>query len=194
MDQHHSASSRENLASFLGWFLFACQALALSVEVFLHRSSTFGRRYIGLQAGMAVLLIIFYPVFWTGHDPRPMLGFLIAFLFMNLMARISRVLRRREVEDGHSLYSGYPRIMRFTGRVSELTVKRGIEPFLVFFTGIFILPVNQPLGSYLMLAAFGLFTSVNMGLAFERTRAIEMHDAYLEQRSLAEQLRDMRDD
>lgn len=192
MNQEPSPSSREVFATFVGWFLVVCQALALSVEVFLHRSRTFGLRYFGIQAGVAVLIIFVYTAFWPHHDARPLLGFLGAFLVMGMLARLGSSSRRRPGDVRHSFYSGYPRIMRFTGRCSELTVKRGFEPAIVFGIGVFTLSSSEPLGSYLMLAAVGLLVSVHMGAEYERRRALDMYDAYIEQRNLAERFRDLR--
>lgn len=191
MDRDPSLSGREQFSTFVSWSLFVCQALAVSVEVFLHRSRSFGERYMGLQAGAAILVIFFYPVFWPEHDATPMVGFLFAYLAMCAIVRVCVVTRRRGSEPQHTHYTGRPRIMRITGRLSELTVKRGVEPMLLFLSGVFTLPASEPLGSYLMLAAFGLFVSVNLSLAFERTRALDMRDAYLEQRGVAERFREM---
>lgn len=74
-----------------------------------------------------------------------------------------------------------------------MTVKSIIEPAVVFLVGVFMMPVSEPLGSYLMLASSGLLLSVNLLVGYERMRAMDMQDAAIEQRDLAESLRNGRD-
>jgi hypothetical protein len=170
---------------------FAFDSLALSLEVFLHRR--FGVRYIGLQAAGALLILFVYPAMWEGHDVRPLGGFLLAFLLMNAVARIGMMIRCWRGDGEHSYYTGRPWLMSILRGSSELTVKRGYEPLLVFLVGALTLPWSQPLGSYLMIAAFGLLASVHLQHSEEVTKAMDMFDAYTEQRNVAERFRRMRD-
>jgi hypothetical protein len=151
-EQQQQQGSFQNYKAFFGWFLFICQSLGVSVEIFLHRGM--GSRYLGFPALAATVLIFFYPVFWPGCNPEPM--------------------------QEHSYYTGRPRLMRYMGRASEVTIKRLVEPAFVFFTGIFVMPVSEMLGSYLCLAAGGLLVSVNVNLAYERTQAMDMNDASID--------------
>jgi len=177
----------------LGWIAFVAAALAASVEVFLHKSRTFGERFLGIQAAAVLLIVPFYTVFWEGHDVTPLLAFLAAYVFMCLVARIGGALeRRRGGPREHSHYSGYPRVMRFTGRMNERTVKLMIEPMLVLIIGIFTLPASEPLGSYLLLAGFGLSLTVNLNAGYEHRRVLDMHDAAIDQKDIVDQFRDMR--
>lgn len=186
----------EQFKVFASWLAFICSALAVSVEVFLHRSRSFGERYLGLQAGAAILVMFFFPVFFPDQDARPMLRFLGAYILMCGWVRL-RVAGR--VRGGkrcrphvHTLYTGRPWISSLLGRSSELAVKRGIEPMFVFLGGVMLVPVSEPLGAYLMVASFGLLASVNLNVNFERTRALDLNDAFLDQRSLADRFRGMR--
>lgn len=195
MNQQPLPSSADQFKRGVSIFVFLCRALALSVEVFLHRTGSFGERYIGLQAGATVLLIFFYPVFWKGHDPRPVLVFLGCYLFMNLCVRARTQLRRkRGGPQPHSLYTGAPWVLSFLPRMSEEKIKTFIEPMLVFLTGVFTMALNEPLGGYLLIASAGLLVSTNLTAGYERKRALDMHDAYVDGRGTAERFRDMRRD
>jgi hypothetical protein len=193
MNSERAQSSGQSRAG-LGWCLFWCRALSASVEVFLHQPRSFGERYLGLQAGAAMLLLLLYPAFWQGHDIEPLFVFLGAFVVMCACvgARVSE-RRRNGGPQPHTFYAGRPHLMRLAGRIDEAKVKSVIEPVLVLVVGGLIKNVNEPLGSYLLFAGVGLLISVNAMLAYERKRALDMHDAFMDQRNIAERFRDMRD-
>jgi hypothetical protein len=172
--------------------LFVARSLATSVEVFLHDSRTFGERYFGLQAAAAMLIIFLFPAFSPREDPTPLYLFLGAYLVMWAAARSAAVKRRAKGELGeHSYYTGRPRLM---GKSRETTVKGVIEPLVVWITGAFCLEFSPLLGGYLIVAGVGLLISVQTTLATERRRLLDMHDAYMEQRRVAEEWRRMRRD
>lgn len=102
--------------------------------------------------------------------------------------------RSRKGPQEHSYYAGYPRLMRLCGCFKETTVKSCVEPILVFVTGAALCPYNEPLGGYLIFAAFGLFGSVHLAMGYERTRALDMHDAMIDQQNVTERFREMRGD
>src|SRR6185295_17133154 len=134
----------------LGVLHFACRSLAATAEVFLHKSRSFGERYLGLQAAAAVLVIFFSTAFWRGENFAPVLLFLLAYLVACGLARFGVMARVQA--DGvqvHTFYTGTPRIMRWMGRMSEETVKRIVEPMLVFTIGVLTLPASEPLGTFL---------------------------------------------
>lgn len=195
MQPQQNPSGQLQVRTVLSWCAFVCAVLAASVEVFLHRSRSFGERYLGLQAAAAIPIILLFTTFWPDHDVSPLLVLLIAYVFMCALARIGVVLRRRQ--DGqreHTYYNGRPRVMRFVGRIGERTVKLIVEPMLVFLVGVFTLPASEPLGGYLMLASFGLLVSVHLSAGYEETRALEMHDALISQQQVVERFRDLRGD
>lgn len=196
MNQQASPTSNGNQVSWMsGLFLLICRALALSVEVFLHRTGTFGERYLGLQSGVAALLILLYPAFGEREDPRPLLVFLGCYLVMLQVVRVRTWWRsRRGTAQPHSFFTGTPRLMRLLGKVSEAKIKSLIEPTLVFFIGMITMYCSKPLGSYLMLASIGLFLTMDLALGFERKRAIDMHDSLIDQQNVAERFRRMRGD
>jgi hypothetical protein len=174
----------------LAWALFVCRSVAVSVEVFLHRE--IGERYLGLPAAAVLLLVPLYSLGWRGHDLWPLMLFLLAYLVMCCCARVGSLVRRFRGEPGHSFYTGWPRVMTARAKWSEVTFKRFVEPLLVLSFGFLILLANPPLGTYLMLAAGGLFISVNASIAEERTRALDMNDAVIHQEIVAERFRGMR--
>jgi hypothetical protein len=192
MNQQSQGNNDRDYKALLIWVALIFRALTLSVEVFLHKGRTFGERYLGLQAAVAPLLMLLFPLLFPRHDPRPMLWLLFAYLAMCGAARLRLTLRRRRSGHVHSLYTGQPRLGRLLRFASEITIKRFIEPPLVFTAGVLLLPRSEPLGCYLMLAGFALFATVNQSIVQERVRALEMSDAFLDQRSLAERFRDMR--
>ena len=175
--------------------LFVARALAASVEVFLHDTKTFGERYLGTQTAAAVLILFLFPAVGGQEDPMPLYCFLVAYLFMCVGVRVGVVARRARGELGeHSYYSGRPYLMRSLGRMRESTVKGAVEPVLMWLTGILCQPFSALLGTYLMIAGVGLLVSVQVTLAAERRRLLDMHDAYMEQRRIAEEWRRMRRD
>lgn len=194
VNHDQNISGPDRLRDVAGWVAFLAGTLATSVEVFLHRSRSFGQRYFGLQAAAVILVVPLFSLFWAGHDLVPLMYFLGAYLFMCLIARLCGFVRhRRGNPREHSRYTGYPRLLRILPWFSEHTVKVLIEPMIVFFTGVFTLGANEPLGGYFMLAAVGLFFSVNLSCNLDRVRALDMHDAAIEQQIVAERFRDMRE-
>lgn len=173
--------------------MLICHALAVSVEVFLHRPSTFGERYMGMQVPVAMLILFFFPIFWRGHDPAPLLWFLAAFVVMCAAVRARAVKRRLRGEaQPHSYYSGEPRMLRLARRTPETKVKSMLEPLFVWGASLCVMPVSEPLGTYLLIAGVGLLITVNASVRQERTRSLDLNDALIDQRRIAEQWRGMR--
>src|SRR4051812_49403511 len=106
MQQEQDQSGPERFKAVAFWLAFICRALAFSLEVFLHKSGTFGRRYVGMQALAATLIIFFFPVFMPEHDPRPLQGFMLLYLAMCLLVRVGTCVRRRKGDDVHTYYNG----------------------------------------------------------------------------------------
>ena len=188
--QEQPRSMREQYAAFVSWLAIACQVLETSIVVFLHHG--FGHRYLGLQAVVVIPAILVYSTLWQGHDLNPLMLFLGGYLLACAWARlVSWQARKRGTT--HSHYSGSPYVMRwrvFRGWLSERTAKGRVEPLLTFVTGWLLMPVSEPLGSYLMLAAAGLLFSVQLSVSYEHKRMADAQDAYLEQRQLAERFRE----
>ncbi|HKQ49859.1 MAG TPA: hypothetical protein VJZ71_17430 [Phycisphaerae bacterium] len=187
---------RTGFRNFVSIFVFLARTFAVSVEVFLHRSETFGDRYLELQAAAALLLMFFWPAFCEPvHDPEPMLVFLGLYILACLAVRIEVFRRiRRGGPQPHSRYTGTPALMKFMRRTSEIKVKCAVEPLLTFALGGALLAASPPLGGYLMLASAGLLISTNLTANQERQRVRDMNDAYMEQRHVVDRFRDLRGD
>lgn len=188
-------TNRGNEYAYAGaLFTLIARSFAATVEVFLHRSDSFGERYAGMQVAVGLLLIFLFPVFWEGHSPAGILLFLPAYLIMLCNVRLRSWIRlRRGGSRPHSTYSGAPYLMRFT-RMDEERLKCSVEPMLVMLTGVLVTAIDPPLGSYLIVAGLALGASNGMALQGERRRAIELNDSYLEQRGVVERFRGMRPD
>jgi hypothetical protein len=169
--------------------LLIARALACSLEVFLHKSSTFGERYLGAQAAVAALIMFIFPIFARDQDPTALWCFLAAYLVLCAAARSAVLARRKRGEMGsHSFYTGTPRLL---GRSRETVVKGMVEPILVWTVSAVVSDAAPLLAGYLAVAGAGLFVSVQLTVAAERKRLIDMHDAYTEQRRAAEEWRSM---
>lgn len=196
MQQYEQGSAAERIKTGVGILTAVCGTLAVSLEVFLHRSASFGERYMGLRAAAAILLIPFYAIFWPEHDATPLIGLLLAYLAMCFCIRIGVLTRaRRGGQQVHSLYNGYPRLMTVTrGLFRERTVKLIVEPVLTLVIGALTMALSQPLGGYLMVASVGLLVSVHLSAGYDRVRAMDMYDAYVEQQQLSSTFQHMRGD
>lgn len=192
MDQQPQRDFFDDAKTGLAWLTFLVRVLATSVEPFLH--GRFGVDYLGMQALAVFLLIPLYAACWEGYDIAPLFYFLGAYVVMCAVARFGTFVRDHRNDHEHSRYGGYPRIMLIFPRLKEIAVKRGLEPALVFLVGTLTLAYNQPLGCYLILAAFGLFSSVHLSISYERQRAQDLFDAMIDQRHLTERFREMRGD
>jgi len=169
---------------------FVAESWAISVEPFLR--SEFGWNYIGAKGATVVLLIPVFLMFWEGHDPRPLLWFLVAYLVMCAVARAQAWRRRSRGDGNHSYYSGWPHAMKIFRGLSEVTVKQWIEPGLVGIVAALIGNNNPPLAVYLFGAAVCLFMSVFSKEESVRRRVMAMNDAVTEQELIAERFRELR--
>jgi hypothetical protein len=169
------------------------QTLAVTLEVFLHNGATFGERYFGFKTIMGIPLIAMFPIFFPTHDPGPLSYFLLAYIVLAVVARLSQLIRRWRGENSiHTRYSGRPYLMLLFPKCNEVTVKR-IEPVIVFVLSYALYPACPPLCGYLMTASLGLVVSVFMSEAYARARALDIKDATIEQKDLAERFRKMQD-
>lgn len=180
--------------SGFNWLLFGVDAWAISLQIFLHKQG--GARYFGgLQAAAVIVLIPVYCTLWPNADLRPMMIYLLAYLFMCLVSRIARAVRQlRGGSPVHSRYNGYPRLMKFFPRRSEVSVKRFVEPLVMVLGGAFMLPLNVPLGFYWIVGALCIASQASAADGWDRRRAADMYDSVLDQQELAERFRGMRGD
>ncbi len=179
-----------------GWAGLVVRAVAFSVEVFLHDPGSFGERYLRVRAVAAAIIIFFFPIFWDRHhNVVALMGFLLLFLIACGWIRLATAIRiRKGGWQPHSYYNGRPTILRYFKRLNEEMVKTKIEPFLTFLIGALLMPVSEPLGGYWLLASVALLASTCLTKEYERTRALNMNDAYLDQKHIAERFREFRGD
>ncbi|MCK6466122.1 MAG: hypothetical protein L6Q93_14945 [Phycisphaerae bacterium] len=186
--------SKKDFNNFLGVMTFATRALAVTVEVFLRRSDSFGERYFGLQAAAGTVFILFWPVFWEGHSAEPMLVFLALYWLALLTARIRTKARiRRGGPQPHSLYNGTPTLAKVWKRSSEHRIKTVIEPVYMGCFALCLATISVPLAAYLALAGMCAAASSGMSGALQHRRSMDLHDAFLEQSDVARSFRRMRD-
>lgn len=189
-DGQNQVGWRERLNTVNNVGMLAFRSLAVSLEVFLHHG--FGERYLGLPVLGALVAMFIWLSMFPGHDTRPMMMFMSLYFGACVLARVSIFRRRKRGPAVHSLYTGRPWLMAIVPKLSEISVKRYIEMPLAFLGGVFLLPVNQPLGSYVMAASIALIACVDADLEADRRRAQDMYDGYLDQQNVAERFRRMR--
>jgi hypothetical protein len=191
--QGNNQSAADERTAGLNVLNFVIETWATSVQVFLH--VRFGERYFGLQAAAVLLLIPFYMTCWPHDDLRLMTLYLPAYLVMCGVARLDMLSRRRRGDvPAHSRYSGCPVFTKWFGRMSEVTVKTVMEPAILFIIAAMVRSDNRPLGTYLMIGAVCMAVQGQLGLAWMRMRATDMHDSVIEQQEIANQFRGMRGD
>jgi hypothetical protein len=192
---HQQQGTLQQLKNMMSWVAFLCRAFAAPVEVFLHEPHTFGARYFGINVLAATGILFVWPAFWPGRDPGPVFTFLRLFLVVCILARMASAARRlRAGPQEHSYYTGRPWLMRLVRRQPEVDLKGAAEPVLVWVAALTAYGANEALGTYLSLAGVALLISVRLGVAYEKTRALDIHDALADQRRIAEQWRRMRQD
>ncbi len=186
--------SKKDFNNFLGVMTFVTRALAVTVEVFLRRSDSFGERFFGLQAAAGTVFILFWPVFWEGHSADPMLVFLALYWLALLTARMRTKARiRRGGPQPHTLYNGTPTLAKVWKRSSEHRIKTVIEPVYMACFALCLATISVPLAAYLALAGMCAAASSGMSGALQHRRSMDLHDDFLEQRDSAEAFRRMRD-
>ncbi len=187
-------ASKKDFNNFLGVMTFVTRALAVTVEVFLRRSDSFGERFFGLQAAAGTVFILFWPVFWEGHSAEPMIVFLALYWLALLTARIRTKARiRRGGPQPHTLYNGTPTLAKVWKRSSEHRIKTVIEPVYMACFALCLATISVPLAAYLALAGMCAAASSGMSGALQHRRSMDLHDAFLEQSDVARSFRRMRD-
>jgi hypothetical protein len=164
------------------------RAIALTVEVFLHRG--FGSRYVGCGF-IGVVIIFLFSMLFPGQDTSVLLGFAALYGILWLVALFNVGIRRwRHINRVHSHYNGRSHLSRLLPNWKETNVKH-VESLTAFLVGFGVHCLNRPLGDYLMFAAAFVFVR-GYNLAMQRReRAIRMNDQVIEQKLIAEQFREM---
>ena len=187
--QRPKSGPLEGCKQAIGVIGFFARTLSTSVEVFLR--SGFGERYFGMQAAAVIPLALAFTMFWKDEDPIGLFVFLGAYVFMCAGRRIEGAIRRKRGDIAHTYYNGRPGILswRIFRRLSERTAKRLVEPMLVCVTGALLNAVSRPLGFYLIVAGVGMIVSTGFSEAYLHVRMMDVRDAYIEQKQVAEKFR-----
>ncbi len=174
----------------VSWIIFLAQVLAAPVELMIR--TRFGWRYFGLPHAIAVLGLPIWLMFWQHENPSVFIVFWLATLLMQVRARLEQLAMRARRDVEHSRYNGRSRLAWVLRRMSERTIKGMAEPLFVLAIGLMVRPDEPPLGSYLIVAGLSLWIN-NAVIRFrERTIAQDLHDAWIEQRTIAERVRALR--
>jgi hypothetical protein len=138
------------------------------------------------------LLRAMFSVLKPREDPVPLQVYGAAVVAMCFVHRAAAALRVRRGERGHTRYSGEPWLALAFPKLSELTIKRTVEPLVLIGGGVVICPVNEPLGLWLILSGAAIAMTVRTAEHVERQQLMDLGDAMIEQRHRAEKLRAMR--
>lgn len=174
------------------WFVLAARVVASPLEVILRKS--FGSKYFGIPSAIALFAVPAWTLFWPDESPAGIWALWIVFVLMQLRARLESARMVAKGEVIHTRYNGWPRLAAIFKRMPEQKIKAGLEPVVVFVAGALLMSVSQPLGSYLMVAAFSLGFNHGVIESVERAQALEMNDALIEQQAMAERFRQMQRD
>jgi hypothetical protein len=188
-EQSEQQGGKGNGVGF-NFVVLVLRSIAVTVEVFLHRR--FGSRYVGLQGALGIIMILLFAAIIPAPGTWGLILFLFAYLKACLYARAGVLWRKLHGQEfDHTLYSGMPYLMKVLPRWNELTVKRFVEPALVFLVGCAVAHFIPALALYLFMAAGALFMTVNQAEANERRRAETMRDSMIEAQQRAERVRSM---
>jgi len=169
----------------------AGRSLALSVEVFLHRG--FGSGYVGCGQ-LAFLVMFLFAKFFPDQDMRPLIFFAGMYGVLWFIATINVLIRWwRGIRSTRSRYNGRPHLWKLLPSWKEMNVKH-LESLLVILLGYGVHHLNRPLGAYLILAGVFVFLRGYSVASMMRQRAVELNDAVIEQKEVAEQFRQMQDE
>lgn len=194
MPSQQKPSSLQTFRGNMNLVMWIIRIWAVSLEMFLHRN--LGERYLGLQAGLALLLMSFYSLYWQGYDARAFIWFMVLYLAMWVKARWENSAARRRGEVYHSRYTGWPSVVGPKTKFSERTAKRYVEPGFVLAFGLTLRGFwgEMPLGTYLVIGSVFLFLSVQLSATVTRAQEMDLNDAVIEQEYIAEQFRETRED
>jgi hypothetical protein len=164
------------------------RSVALTVEVFLH--SGFGAGYIGCGF-MGVVVMFVFTLCFPDQNPLPVLWFSVAYGVLWLVAAIKTLARYWSGRDRvHSKYTGRPHLWRLLPDWKEDNIKK-LEALAVILVGWGVHYFSRELGNYLMLAALLVFLRVHNIVVQQRSRVVEMNDAVIEQKLIADRFREI---
>jgi hypothetical protein len=176
--QPQTAEKKSDPLSLLYWL---CVIHSTCITVFLRTG--FGREALGFRGLFALILLLVC----CGAE-RMMVFWLAAFLAAIV---VQRIITLRKIAKGvvlHTLYAGTPLMMKLPFVKKEVSAVI-LEMLLSFFVGVFLLPVSEFIGGFMML---GLITMAGRfaieDFVYQR-RLDRMNDARIEGRWLSDRMR-----
>lgn len=164
----------ENISAAVG----LCQLIAMPLLLVLRRWGTMGERIGGgLQMVLGCLLMIIVIGLSNEKYLGPYVMYVMLLLFLVHKGKHTQL--RKQGYRCHSLYSGQP---WFGGDEA----KKGKEPAIVLFIGMFTLPFSMVLGEYLMVGAVCLAASIGYYHTRMESQVRSLRDAQHEQEVLRE--------
>lgn len=152
---------------------------AVSVELFLHRG--FGLRYVTQYGLMGVGLMMFYLAWWPPEEFGPFVVYFLLFVALCLLRILGAWIRFWRGDSEHTLYGGFPVLLRRRLAHREYKVKQFFEPLLVAIVGAYTIQWDRVLGIYWIGAGVCLFISNAWERRWLNWQALALHDATLEQ-------------
>lgn len=171
---------------------FVAGGIAVTAEVFLRRRM--GSRALGARPLVGLVALAIFSLLKPRVDPAPLQMFGVAAVAMCFVQSAASARRARRGERGHTRYNGEPWLALVLPRLSELTIKRTVEPLVLIGGGVAICHANELLGIWLILAGVAIAMTVRTEEYVERQRLMDLGDAMIEQRYRAERLRSMHGD
>ncbi len=182
--QQFEDNSAQNWANALTRTL---NAFAYLSEAMIHKNM--GLRYVDASAPFALLVLVFYPIFWQEHDLRAYTVFAGLFLLAHIGQRFKAYRRRVNGDVNHSYYAGDPLLWAWFPWMSGRTLRQHVEPFFVLLIGGIVVYFDRPLGVLFMVSAVAMNVTNEQQERRERERVHAMHDALLENQMAADRFR-----
>lgn len=163
---------------------------ATSILPFIRKD--FGSEFFGVNALIALLTML---VFGAVENSDDLLRYMGIWLLVVLAQRLdgARAVRRGQII--HTRYVGDSWLaQKLAPRAKRKTHQMLIEPAICLLVGLLFCPGSPAVGQYLIVGAFAVFMFNGMHRAVLERRVRHMHDAYIEQQTMARMFRGQDDD
>lgn len=189
MNTNQQAAEGDSGQFLAGAGLWVVASWAYVIETFLHWGK--GHNYVAARAPFAGVILLFYPLLWEGHDCRPFLGLIGAFVVANAIQRAACVVRRWRGELIHSQSSGWSRLKWMAPRMTHRQFKHWCEPPLVVAVGALLCGLDPMSGVFVMVAGTFLFINETDNATREFQRVVSINDSVIEGQFVTERFREM---
>ncbi len=195
MNQQQPSSMYEEFQKILNYAQIIVRFLSITVEVFLRYS--FGERYLNLinVYGAVLLLAVAIDIpFLLGRERSLIQIFLLAYILMCIVHKLSIWRRKKKGVRWHSRYAGtsyeFWKLLPF----KQYTIQFYFEPLLVFLLGVLISNLtNDALGGWLMFSALCLAITGQIDAARYRNQVLDVMDSQIESEQLNATVVEMKD-